>query len=132
MHPDRPVVNGYGNLMRRDAPAAEAASFGGVPPTAPGGLAGRLVSVATGQRRYLDRRDLAGTLALLNNAPSGPLAPMTVAAVTQLGAHPPRAVAPVRFAVLIGNLPVLARMHQPPLGGLLPGRRAWEWRCGGR
>jgi hypothetical protein len=36
---------------------------------------------------------------------------------------------------LIGNLPVLARTltgSRSPLGGLLPGRRAWEWRCGGR
>jgi hypothetical protein len=104
MHPDRPVANSYGNLMRRDAPAAEAASFGGVPPTPPGGVAGPMVSVATGQRRYLDRRDLAGTLALLNNAPSGPLAPITAAAPAQLGAHPPRAVAPVRSAVLMRTL----------------------------
>ena len=49
-----------------DGEQYEAASFGGVPPTPPGGVHGPLVSVATGQRRFLDRHDLTGALALLD------------------------------------------------------------------
>ncbi len=49
-----------------DGATYEGASFGGVPPTPPGGLRGRLVDVGTGRRRTLSRLDLAGAVALLD------------------------------------------------------------------
>ncbi|MGI9005931.1 MAG: M28 family peptidase [Streptosporangiaceae bacterium] len=49
-----------------DGEQYEAASFGGVRPTPPGGLSGALISIATGQRRYLDRQHLTGALVLLD------------------------------------------------------------------
>ncbi len=44
----------------------EGASFGGVPPTAPGGLHGLLADIGTGERHRLDGRDLTGAVALLD------------------------------------------------------------------
>lgn len=49
-----------------DGEQYQAASFGGVPPTRAGGIRGSLISVATGQRRYLDRQNLTGALVLLD------------------------------------------------------------------
>lgn len=52
--------------LELDGATYEGASFGGVPPTPPGGLRGRLVDVGVGTRRSLDRLDLTGAVALLD------------------------------------------------------------------
>ena len=48
------------------APSTRCASMGGAPPTGPGGVLAPLVDVGTGERRRLDRLDVAGRIALLD------------------------------------------------------------------
>jgi Iap family predicted aminopeptidase len=49
-----------------DGRSISGASLGGAPGTPPGGVSGRLVDVATGERRRLDRLEVAGRIVLLD------------------------------------------------------------------
>jgi transcriptional regulator with XRE-family HTH domain len=54
------------SLALDGGPTYDASSMGGVPPTPPGGLQGRIVDAGTAEARRLDRLDVAGALVLVD------------------------------------------------------------------